>query len=510
MRFAAATAVVLRRGAAWLGGCVAGSLVAALPELWVLDPKGLTPPGQALAASVQGLANRDALRVWVRGAGFHRILLLGLTNRFVLRETSDPWELLAAQRAHVQGFITGRVGDESLNVATTLAGQRDAVIVDESWRDRALAAGWKELGDARETTAEARSGFVGGAARGILVHQPAAKALHLRDFAVQRRAYTCFDIPAEERVRRVAELGPFTEVFGWGTDEHDFVKQVSQGGGQVIPSDWALNLSALGWLPAAPADPVRLPSRPVPTPVRKGERIVAFVVSDGDNVQWLLGGFPEATGFWASPERGKFPVTWEMPPRLPALAPAAWAWLCRTATSQDAFIAGPSGAGYHFPHFEPDAAGLMGSSAGTVAAAGLRAVSVLNSGGGPEEAAPWLAQPGIVGLLYKDYAPYHRRRGAVTWWHGKPCAAFRYLLWEEKRPDGTLRPDWLPEGVAQAIAKQSDDPEHSTDAFALIQVHAWSFRGQGGPLGAVRQTLDRLPAGCRVVTVEEFLQLLPR
>ena len=119
-----------------------------------------------------------------------------------------------------------------------------------------------------------------------------------------------------------------------------------------------------------------------------------------------------------------------------------------------------------------------------------------------------LAEPGVEGVLYKDYAPYNQRGGAVAWHHGKPVVAYRYLLWEQRRPDGSLRPDWLPEGVAAAVAKQDDDPVRSTDAFALVQVHAWSFRDRGGPMEAIHDTIRRLPPGTRVVTAPVMIRWL--
>jgi hypothetical protein len=42
----------------------------------------------------------------------------------------------------------------------------------------------------------------------------------------------------------------------------------------------------------------------------------------------------------------------------------------------------------------------------------------------------------------------------------------------------------------------------------LINVRAWSFKELGGPMEAVKQTVDLLPRKTRVVTAEEFFILL--
>jgi len=116
--------------------------------------------------------------------------------------------------------------------------------------------------------------------------------------------------------------------------------------------------------------------------------------------------------------------------------------------------------------------------------------------------------PRIDGVLYKDYAPYNRRQGVVSWHQGKPAVAYRYLLWEQKDRTGKLRSDWLPEGVAKAIAASPDDPTSTTEAFSVIQVHAWSFRSQGGPMEAIHDTIRKLPPRTRVVTAPDLIHLL--
>lgn len=478
-----------------------------LPRLWLVPPPPASAPAeQTLLASAQGLLNRDQPNVWIRSGGLHARVLERVGPRFEVTPLESVWALLASNRSAFTGFLTCNVTNHTLNLATSLAGPRRALVIDATLRDQALALGLTEVADLRtESATNLLDRFGAEATRGVLIHQPVSKPFHLRDLAVARNAWVDFPETPGALTGLVRALGPDTEVLGWGRDEHDFVRETSRGGGWVIPADWALNLSAHRWLQdPAPSSP----PPPPPAPALPGQRIVCFVISDGDNVQWLLGGFTEQPGFWSSPRRGTFPVTWELAPRLADLAPAAFAWLQRTATPMDTFIGGPSGGGYHFPHEAPERTRIARRSADALAKAGLRVTSILNSGGNPDELAALLADPRIDGALYKDYAPYNRRRGAIRWIHGKPVAAYRHLLWEQTRPDGTLRPDWLPDGVARAIRESGNDASTSPDAFALIQVHAWSFRKQGGPLEAIHQTLQKLPSNTRVVSAADFLTLL--
>jgi hypothetical protein len=135
-------------------------------------------------------------------------------------------------------------------------------------------------------------------------------------------------------------------------------------------------------------------------------------------------------------------------------------------------------------------------------------VTLLNDGGVQNSSKDWLERPEIRGVLYKDYAPYNRGRGAVYWHQGKPSVSYRYLLWEQKDRSGALRPDWLPAGVAGAVERQPSGAEAGSEAYALVNVHAWSFRDSGGPMGAIGRTIEALPPRVRVVTATEFFELI--
>lgn len=476
-------------------------------ELWILDPRGLNTGEQALLASVQGNLNRSNAVLWIRGVGANAWVLNDLQREKWLFHTNiNVWSLIEFFRPHFAGFVTCVVTNTSLNVATSLAGSRQALIADSSLKPRLEALGLRQLLDVRELNEKAAfTQFRAEFAQRVIVHQPIQKALHLRDFAVSQRAFTFFDASPAERSQWVHELGPGTRVFGWGREEYAFVREVSEGGGMVVPADWALNLSALQHLKV---EIPRRPTRAKAGALKPNERVVAFVVTDGDNLQWLLNGFVEAKGFWASPGRGRIPVSWELAPTLVEFAPRVAAHLYATATTNDDFVAGPSGAGYWFPSMAPNPSELAKLTAGAMAVSQLNLVSALNSGGGLDGVDALAVQPGVDGILYKDYAPYNKWGGTVRWHGGKPIISYRHLLWEQTQSDGTLRLDWLPEGVAKAIGDLPAGPTRDGASFALINVHAWSFRNSGGPMGAIERTVNLLPPDTRVVTAAEFIQLM--
>ncbi|MFN0069450.1 MAG: hypothetical protein ACKVYV_17670 [Limisphaerales bacterium] len=474
--------------------------------LRVVDPAALDAAERALLASLQGLVNRSEAAVWVDGGGFNRIIPEQLEEEGA-RVVRDAmlWELAEFHRDAFDGVILCDVADRSLNVAFSLAGVRRALVLDASLERRAQGLGLRVLADVRaQDEVSAFSRWQPLFARGLLAEQPPAKPLHLRDLLVARGAFVFSDVSPERRTDFVRALGPQALVLGWGKEEYPFIRDLSRGGGAAVPSDWALNLSALGLLDA------EVPARarpPTPAPVQPGERVVAFVMSDGDNVQWLLNSFTEeGRGWWASPRRGHIPMTWEMAPLLMDFAPRVMAWFYARATAGggDDFVAGPSGHGYFFPGMTGRELPVLARQAARASVrAQLPLITVLNAGGTMDDARAYLVQPGVHGVLYKDYAPYNQQRGRILWHDGRPAVSYRFLLWEPKPENG-------PEGVARAVAEMPADAANDPRSYALVNVHAWSWKSLGGPFEAVKRTVDLLPAQTRVVTAGEFFALLHR
>jgi len=487
--------------------------------VWVVDPADLGPAQQTLVLTLQGLVASGPAVIWIVDPGMDALLLDGLEEEGAeLRPTDDVWSLVAAFRDQVQGAVLFDLGTDSINVATSLCGPMQAVAVDASLQEEAEVAGMPILADVRgydEVRAFDEYGDLFTGREAILVEQGESKNAHLRDFAVARQAFTLYGVDPEDHARIAGALGPDLTVYGWGGDEYAWVHQLSTEGGAGIPADWSRNLSVMQRMPAT------LPERPHPDvqPARQGERIVAFVMSDGDNIQWMGGQFATREGFWASPHRGEFDMTWEMAPLLSEVSPRTLAYFYETAARQtggrqtggrqtggrqtglDDFVTGPSGVGYAFHNYLPDREAFAERTASAVAATDLSIATMLNASGGMEQSAELLAQPQVMGVIYKDYSPYNAKEGRIFWHEGKPCVSYRYLLWVGKHATS-------PEGVAESIAQLPADPQNDPDSYALINVHAWSFEEMGGPMEAVAQTVDMLPRRTRVVTAEEFFTLL--
>ena len=194
-------------------------------------------------------------------------------------------------------------------------------------------------------------------------------------------------------------------------------------------------------------------------------------------------------------------MSWEVSPLLSRFAPRVLDYIYRHATANDDFVAGPGLPGYSFAHLLPGREALAAQSAPYMKRSGLKIASFLNQNeGSMEEVRPWLELGQVSAGIYKDYSPYHRRNGELLWLGGKPCLAYKFILW-----DGLMGIDDLVRAIG-AMPVGGGAPQ----SVALVNVHAWSFREIGGPLQAVKRVIEKLPTRTRVVTASQLLALLKR
>lgn len=464
-------------------------------QFWTVDVEHLGNAERALLQSVQGIANRKGPFVWQRVGGIADKLIDGMkASGWQETRTGDVWQVAAAYRSLFKGAALCSVADESLNRAATLAGLDGLIVVDETLESKAKSEGYTTQEDAR-TTNRIVPGTTPTMAETLAIEQPPSKAGFLRDYAIKHRALCFSATDSAERQRILSSLSPGAWVLGWGPDEYQWISDISKTGGIGVAADWCANLSAMESLGGIVHPPHAPEAEPEP---KKGERVVAFVLTDGDNVQWLTGGMALHASYFGSPLRGTFKMTWEVSPLLARFAPKVLDYLFTNATPKDGFVA--AGApGYSYMNMAPSRSVAAHQTGPLLKSAGLHVVGVIDGQGGEmSETKEILDQPEVDGVVYKDYAPYHGKHGAVWWEAGKPCVGYRYSLWESMAGAS-------PDEVAAAIAKLPADPTTTSESYALVTVHAWSFGSIGGPLEAVKRTIAKLPPGTRVVTAPELV-----
>jgi hypothetical protein len=485
-------------------------------HLYVVDDSDLTVPEGVLVGTLQGLVARDRSAAPVVSAGLPHVYvttpnsptslwLADLQQRYGvgITEVDSAWDLLARYRPHgISGYVLYDE-DSSMSVATTLGGITGSVAVHASIEDRVTALGLGKTADVRgKDDAWLKANYWGRLRHDFAVEQKPSFGFQLRDLATMAGAPLFYDGNTAFRDDLVRSLDTDAPVIGWGdasNGEDKFVSPSSMAGSFMVAADWGRNLSTLSGVPAGL---LRQHSHPAPPRAERGVHYVSFVVTDGDNVQWLLTSLQNTAGWWASPQRGTVPLGWGIPPTLVDLAPSVMQWYyddASTGKNADEFVVGPSGSGYMYPSQYP-AAKLAAHTARLdryMARADLGVVQILDFNA-LDKVDVWdayTARRSIDGLIYLEYSRYDGGNGEIVWSHGKPVISARHMLW-----DGLTGADET--SVTAAINAAPRDPT-SADGYTLVAVHAWS-KG----IANIREVTDNLGPDVRVVTPGTFTNLI--
>lgn len=487
-------------------------------EVWVVPPAATMEEG-ILLESAAGLAARTALTSGSGpmlyeevGAESYRLAFDAYCRAHrprIVRLSLDEAIVRMAKSGTVKGFLLARYDpstrplhddgpfDESVNVATSLAGSTGGLVVTEGLAARVVRLGLMRLQDLRgETESGCLTRHESKFSLEILgTCDPRAR--HARSLMIALDAFVCSG--RREAYRQgLARCRPDSPVLGWGCGPED---------GQTIPSsraglyqtatDWCHNLTLF-----ASEDPASQPLASrlrAPKPVHwsaldwgDGHHYAALVLSDGDNVQWEMANFargPEGASYYDHPRRGQIPFGWGLnAPTLAQLAPRVLEDILARAKPRDGFVL-YGGAGYFYPD-------LYGADSGKGAAAELHAERLRGYVGmtgiralafnfqdwdsrAALDACGRMARklPGLAGILAFQYYPYSAGEGAIRWVRGYggddvPVASCSLCVWAR-----TGRPrDTTPAAVAAQLNRMPRmGAAPATDhCFSWALVHAWS------------------------------------
>lgn len=481
-----------------------------LRRLFVIDPGALRSAELVMLQGLQGILSqsRSEENIWLAFPDGYEVWLRDLNESYnvVLDDTfkDRPWELVEHFRDYLSGYILYNLGQDSENVAITLAGVYRALPITPSLRDEAERRGLKKLLDVRGRDERwCFKNYFPLVSRWTACLQREDIHDALRDYAVATKAFTFYDGDISFIKKVFKELDEGGIVLGWGRpeefrSERELVAPASKEGLLTIAADWAHNLSVLSRFRL---ERIEQRERDVPEAQQGHDQdvnvhYVTFIMSDGDNVQWLLNDFATDERWFGSSLRGDFPMGWTISPSMWDLSPTVMKWLYDQATPKDFFIAGASGRGYFypskFPHLKVEAERLnwyMGR-------AGLNLVFILDDsyyGFTEELLSSYASQPNIVGGFWAYYEDYAARKGEILFVNGKPFVSVRYELWEGKGD---------PSSLAAKINALPADP-YSPLGYSVVVVHPWSRS-----LKDVKEVIDHLDPQVRVVRPDEFILLI--
>jgi hypothetical protein len=476
--------------------------LSAVPDRLYLTSENYSPSERVALQTLQGVIARSKPEI-LRDLSGHRGLVekagISIDDTYY---TNFPG-LLAHFSNRLSGYILCNAKDRSTNVAISLAGVLNAVAIPADIEQSAISAGLGKLLDVRgRDEAWALANYDSLFSRNIASYQQSSddRVGFLGDYSTYTKAFQFWDDspagPLANSVYNRMQKG--AAFFGWGPQEYETVEQLSQRSMMILPSDWAANMSALSNIPAI-KDSFRQKDPIKPFEVVPNVHTVCFVISDGDNVQWLLGSL-ENMNNWNNPNRGRLNLGWTISPSLSELAPVLYEKYVdnclTTPEGRNVLIAGPSGRGYHLPGRYPDAdleteCRLQNKY---MKQADLRIVNIIDADDSDNDPSAYLKQDNIDALFYYSYgANYTGRRGKIDWYNDKPSIGGRYTLW------GTLS---SPQSLAAQL-NQASTNIHSEDGYSLIPVHVWSRS-----VNDVLDCISRLGPNVRVVAPDEFVWLV--
>lgn len=485
-----------------------------------------------MVAGIQGLAaakgNEHVYVIPNHGNGEYTRWLEVMKKDFGVEDENvfTPWELLKKYDDKISGYILYKTQykgqfniDPSVNVATSLAHQLNAVPISTSLEKRAKQAGLKCILDVSEwdekRLLESKE-HMDKIAKNVMLEQKPLFSYQNRDYAIMSNAFTFSTMNTSLRDRILDHLLPNSPVFGWGEDkfrfdggqgEYAFVAQTSKHSCFTIPSDHAANMSVLS---GVRMDSIRQKQSLRPEIQAQDKHYVCFMMTDGDNLQWVLGGFNQ-TNWFGNENRGKFGMGWGLPATMIDIAAPALKWYYEKATDRDSFILQLSGLGYMYPSRFDD--GALDQQVSLVnkymERSGMNIIQVMDNGHfndakGRKIWDKYTAQPNIDALFYIDYSPYHRYKGQIFRSNEKPVISARYSLW---RGFNTT------ERLAAKLNAETVNPG-SEEGYSLVCVHAW-YENEAGRMinvmNEVNKVYDMLDKSrVEVVTPQEFAQLINR
>lgn len=336
-------------------------------------------PEKALLVSLQGLANRHGPQLYIVHPPDYQWEITGPLFDFYTRKHGVQWhelksadEALAKFASAASGYVVwDKTVGASLNVAFTIAGVADVVVVSEELIPLVERHGLKPVDDLRgryagQTDAEiyqdAYNKYWDRCAKDRVMlmggHAGAVRMPGMADWGVEQKMFfhdlsANIDNPAHAAelalTRKIfSELTPGGYVFGWHSYGKDTEEQYT-----TLLSMYGLRMEGLHNLPNLSFNNqftftpgfkfTNNHSVPLDAKLTAEEKVyISFVQSDSIGI-----------GVWTKPGRGKLPFGWQVTMNWTEFSPAALEYFHESATPNDYFIGGLSGPGYMYPNSIP-------------------------------------------------------------------------------------------------------------------------------------------------------------
>lgn len=272
----------------------------------------------------------------------------------------------------------------------------------------------------------------------------------------------------------------------------------------MIAADWSYNLSVLSAYPSTP----QLQKLDEEIIEENGVHYVTFIMSDGDNQQWLLGSNFNMKNWFGSSHRGKFNLGWSLSPSLYYLAPTVFNKYYEAASSKnynDNYVVSASGNGYMYPSKFPPGKLISYTKRlnDYMTKVDQHSVLILDDEAFYKKDLwdKYTCNSNIDGLLYLNYDINNAYKGEIIWSNDKPVISCRDLLWGGLEDQNELIKN-INNRVDLGYTNIKDP-----NSYTFVYVHVWSNTMDN--VNYVINKLNKNPK-VRIITPDTFVKLIKK
>ncbi len=465
--------------------------------LFVVDDLKLSAPQQIVIQSLQGILAQYKPKIYRVSDEGSLMWLSELHSRYGvhMRYTfqNDYLGLVRFFQDSLDGYILCNMSGPSVNAALSLCSHFNAITVPQELEKDVPFL--KKLLDVREWTEEdVYAKYHDSLSKQIITYQKEENETYLGDYGVFTNAFRFYEPITNTFTQAVfKDMKPNSALFGWGDDEHELVRAASRNSIMVCAADYANNLSVLTNIDAS-YDQQDSPN----TFDTSNSKVhtVCFLMTDGDNIQWMTHSFATSKKWYNADDRGSIPLGWTVSPALSEIAPPILKYLYDNAynstTGRDYFVAAPSGLGYLFPDGYPEMLSNTELLNKYMKKADLSIVNVIGNLRNPDLTA-YAQCSNVDAVFYYMYSDYCGWKGKIMWINNKPVIGGRFAIWGDKDS---------PQTVAQKI-NECVKNQYQPEGYSLIPVHVWT-----NSVEDVKKCIGMLDADVRVVAPDDFVKLI--
>lgn len=482
--------------------------------LYVISENDMTNAEKTMIASLQGnIASKSENQIYILSPNEpdYEIWLKDLKKNYKVKfkKVNNPWALLDKFKKYIDGYVLySTVKEPSINNACTMASLHNSIVVDESIEHIVNNHGINNMiEDCRNTDKywAFNNLWNSGLNHSTVIELSSDKFIPLRDYAILSKSLIFYEKDINDssfREKIFSSMDEGGRILGWGPDEHTNVSLSSKYGIDMIAADWCYNLSILSSYKSSPQN------QKIDNNFKEedGVHYVTFIMSDGDNMQWLLGSNFTMKNWFGSPYRGNFNLGWSISPSIYNLAPTVFNKYYQSTYSskyKDYFVVSASGNGYMYPSKYPyEKLGNYTKRLNKyMSEVDQKYVLILDDEAFYKKYLwdKYTCNPNIDALLYLNYDKNNAYAGKIIWSNNKPIISCRDLLW-----GGLEDEDQLITNINNRIDSgytNIKDP----NSYTFVYVHVWS-----NTMDNVNDVVNKLNKNSkvRIVSPDTFIKLI--